>query len=221
MDAINIRCSFLGAPRHCRAFALLAASLVSGGCNSQRAFGHGEEVACADRSHNYADAVLDWNPTIAGGEYPGHDRFNDPSDALGAPDYHGDGWGIGAVALGYAGVLDLAFEECHLVTTGDQRTDLIVYEAGDEPETLYVAVAPLVASPPVDPAAAVGDGFYLVASSELGMVEIDIDAALGLDSPRVFDRVRLVDDPVSGSHGSMAPGADIDAVEYPHAVDAD
>lgn len=185
--------------------------VVLGACNSHRAIDPEVELMCEDRDHAFADEVLRYDPTLNGGPFPGHSNFDDPDDALGAPNYSGGPEGSGSVALSLAGVLELGYDECVGLTNGTHEPDLRVHEIGPKIETFVLAIA----SPDeidVDPSLVLDDGFILVGLITEQSGEVDVDGPLGLDQPIRIDRVRIVDDPTQSTHGHTAPGADIDAV---------
>lgn len=197
-----------------RGLALLA-STVALGC-ADRGSVSGQLLDCEAREHAWADVVVHYDPTLLGGAAPTVVEFADPEMALGPPDYV-IGSGVGAVALGYGGVIELGFDECLLSTSGDASPDLVIHEIGPDKERTFVALAPLDPSG-FDPDALVGDGYYFATDVAGSTVEIDLDALYGLTEPTVFIGIQLVDDPDSGTHEPETPGADIDAVEILHPV---
>jgi hypothetical protein len=170
------------------------------------------EQRCDPSTSAYSDVVLRYQPTIAGGPFPGHPNFGDPSEALGSPNYTGGGEGQGAVSLSMAGVLELGFEQCVGRSTGDEGADLQIHEVGPMLESFHLFIStPDPAG--LDPALSTGDGYYYAGLVTHQQGRVDIDGALGLSAPITIDGVRLIDDPATGTHGDTAPGADIDAVE--------
>ncbi len=163
---------------------------------------------------SFADQVIRYDPTYSGGTVPTSPDYNDPLQSLGPPDESG---GIGAVALGDGGLLELLFVDNLLTNSGSNAFDLHVFEIGTAIESTLVSVRPTAATaallgPVFD---LNGDGFYEVGGISGGVASIDIDAFFtGFAAGALrFDAVQLVDDPNQGPSGSGdTVGADIDAV---------
>jgi hypothetical protein len=188
------------------------------GCNSHRPVVPEVDERCEDRSIEYADEVRDYDPELGGFDGPSTDKFGDPEDALGSPDYTGGHLGTGAVAVGRGGMLQLDFAECELSTSGDADTDLRVFEVGPYLEEVAVFLEPN-APDAIDPDLQAFEDFFYVGTVVGGEAEsIDVDAALGLDQPHVFTAVALVDLTLMGSDEGLSPGADVDAVEFYYPV---
>jgi outer membrane protein OmpA-like peptidoglycan-associated protein len=121
----------------------------------------------------------------------------DPSTALGPPDYTPDRWQRPrAVSLGNGGTLTLAFEGGALLD-GD-GPDLFIWEIGPSVEAMDVEIS------------ADGQTWISAGVAPGGACAIDIGPYVTKDD--VFHFVRLHDVPHSGGESDAWPGADIDAV---------
>jgi outer membrane protein OmpA-like peptidoglycan-associated protein len=146
----------------------------------------------ADRAH-WADEVVSY---VVGEPAP-IPEGQDPSTALGPPDYTPNKWERPhAVSLGNGGSLTLKFNHGALVD-GD-GPDLFIFEIGPSVEAMNVDVS------------ADGVTWVPVGSAPGGPCAVDIAPYVKPDD--VFHYVRLRDIPFKGSESDAWPGADIDAV---------
>jgi len=150
---------------------------------------------------SFADAVASFDPVIKSGQP--FDRYMDPADALGVPDYTGDACATSAacetVSLGDGGSITLRFLDNVLTGSDSSAFDLWIFEAGPDVEDTFVEIST--------------DG---VAWTSVGKVfgstaGIDIDA-FGFGTSSAFSWVRLTDDTNEGDQSGGSVGADIDAV---------
>jgi len=152
---------------------------------------------------SFADAVTDYSPVIGGDGTPWN-VYQDPTNALGLPDYDGDDdFASQAEAtyasLGHGGSLTIEFVNNILTGSGSGDLDLWIFEVGGDVERTYVAISD-----------------DLITWHDVGVIEgstsgVDIDAfGFGIDDH--FPYVRLTDDPAVGQIGTRTPGADIDAI---------
>jgi len=144
----------------------------------------------------FADAVV----AYAVGDPAPQPQFQDPSQALGAPD--AEPGEVRGVALGSGGSLVLQFVDNRLVGDGTTAPDLIIFEGGS-PEDSFIELS-------VD-----GVAFFSAGTALGGIAALDIDAALaavGLPASTRIAFVRLTDDPNQGSRNSSSVGSDIDAI---------
>lgn len=140
---------------------------------------------------SFADAVVDYSPGANVG--PG---WNDPSAALGVPDYPPTG---NAVSLGVGGSLTLAFVDNALTTSGDATPDLHIFEIGGAIELMRISIS-------IDNLA------YVFVGDLLGQpTSIDIDSVAGVVAGGLYRYVRIEDIPPNQS-GFPFGEADIDAV---------
>lgn len=151
---------------------------------------------------SFADFVKsgDYNPRAGGGPVP-IVGLQDPTNALGAPNYTGIGEpiaGQGAVSLGRGGSLVVQFTDNILTGSDDARADLAVYEVGS-PEQVRVEVS------------ADGLAYTSVGVASFNNRYIDLDA-YGFNSLSQLYFVRLTDVANEGAQSGDSVGADIDAV---------
>lgn len=148
----------------------------------------------------FADAVGSYSATAGGGPGPGP-GLNDATQALGAPNYSGNGEplaGEGVVSLGRGGQLILEFTNNFLTGSGNADPDLIVFEVGDS-EEVFVEVS------------ADGTSFTPVGRASAASPTIDIDA-FGFNQNSRIGFVRLTDVASQGAVSGDSVGADIDSV---------
>lgn len=148
-----------------------------------------------DGAVSFADAVFDKNPTTPPASNPNYD---DPDDALGAPNYIGN---VGSYSLGFGGSIVLQFTDNSLTGSNSTANDLHIFEAGAFVEDTSVEISQ--------------DGviFISVGNAAGATSSIDIDPYLilaSLDWSTQFSFVRLTD--LSTGNATASPGADIDAV---------
>ena len=151
---------------------------------------------------SFADFVKsgDYNPRAGGGPVP-IAGLQDPTNALGAPNYTGIGEplaGQGVVSLGRGGSLVVQFTDNILTGSDDARPDLAVYEVGS-PEQVRVEVS------------ADGVKYTSVGFASFNNRYIDLDA-YGFNSLSQLYFVRLTDVANEGAQSGDSVGADIDAV---------
>jgi outer membrane protein OmpA-like peptidoglycan-associated protein len=121
----------------------------------------------------------------------------DPTAALGPPDYIADKWAKPrAVSLGGHGSITLAFGDGALID--GEGADLFIWEIGPNPEAVAVEIS------------ADGKTWISVGTAPGGRSAIDIGPYVGKDD--VFHFVRLRDLALDGGGSDAWPGADIDAV---------
>ncbi|MCE2810227.1 MAG: hypothetical protein LW850_07470 [Planctomycetaceae bacterium] len=141
-----------------------------------------------------------YNPN-AGGAAP-IAGLQDPTAALGRPDYVGFGEptaaGQGVVSLGRGGSMVVQFADNYLTGSGDDLPDLAVYEVGTS-ENVNVEVS-------YD-----GVTFTPVGTISGANRYVDLDA-FGFGTDSLLRYVRLTDDPNQGPNAGNSVGADIDAV---------
>jgi hypothetical protein len=132
---------------------------------------------------------------------------NDPSAALGAPDFvNGAGNDGSFVTLGPGGTITLQFTDNSLTGSDSTALDLWIFEIGADVEATDVEISRN------------GVDFLSVGSVGGATSGIDIDpflAAASIDPFTKFSFVRLTDvlaDGQTATSGSSTPGADIDAV---------
>jgi len=155
---------------------------------------------------SFADAVVRYVP--GGGASAVGDKFNDPTAALGAPDYPLGEQELGFVSLGEpGGELVVRFLDNSLVASGDSAADLWIFEAGSashwsvaEPTDVYIS--------------ADGEDWISVGTALGSTSGIDIDAWAGVQLGRRYGYVRIVEIDPAGARDTGSPfaGADIDAV---------
>lgn len=145
---------------------------------------------------SFADAVVSFDAgpnTIS--------PHNDPTDALGTPNYAND---RNYVSLGWGGELILRFTDNSLTTSGNNEIDLWIFEIGAAVEPTKVDISV--------------DGTNWISVGQVGGAKagIDIDAYIGsgVVAWEKYSYVRLTDltDPDHPLSGSPFGGADIDAV---------
>ena len=145
-----------------------------------------------ERAH-FADRVVDYRVGTPAPLPEGQD----PTTALGPPDYAPDKWSRPrAVSLGNGGAITLAFGEGALID-GD-GPDLFIWEIGPSVEAMSVEIS------------ADGKTWIAVGTAPGGACAIDIGPHVSRDD--VFHFVRLRDVAFSGGDSDAWPGADIDAV---------
>jgi hypothetical protein len=153
---------------------------------------------------SFADLVVSYTPG-AGVGTSGSQVFNDPSAALGTPNYNGN---TGAVSLGRAvagnpGIAQLIvrFTDNSLTTSGNNTPDLHIFEVGADVEPFLIAISQ--------------DGLTWVEIGSLSgqPTSIDIDAVAGVIPGAKYSFVRLRDDPNTTSPFNVTfAEADIDAI---------
>ncbi|GAB5403864.1 MAG: hypothetical protein Aurels2KO_20950 [Aureliella sp.] len=157
----------------------------------------------------FADGVTNYNPTAGGGPAPAA-GLDDPTAAIGIPDFAGTGEpgaGEGAVSLGRGGRMTVEFTNNFLTGSGDANPDLAIFEVGDSEEVLVEVSAD-------------GNRFTTVGVASANNPFLDIDAA-GFNTNSRLAFVRLSDIGVQGSQTGDSVGADIDAVGALSSVSAD
>src|SRR6185312_2456304 len=121
----------------------------------------------------------------------------DPTAALGPPDYTADKWSRPrAVSLGSHGSITLAFGDGALID--GEGADLFIWEIGPNPEAVAVEIS------------ADGKTWISAGTAPGGRSAVDIGPYVGKDD--VFRFVRLRDLALDGGGSDAWPGADIDAV---------
>ncbi len=149
---------------------------------------------------SFADAVTSYTPNQNGGPVPVA-GLNDPLQALGAPNYSGNGEplaGEGVVSLGRGGRIVLEFTNNFLTGSGNADPDLMIFEVGDSEEVIVEVSAD-------------GNSFTNVGRASAASPRIDIDA-FGFNRNSRLAFVRLTDVENQGSVTGDSVGADIDAV---------
>ena len=150
-------------------------------------------VEFPDGEVSFADAVISFNPSN-GVSAP----YNDPANALGAPNYAPGG---NHVALGDEGIIVLQFTDNSLTTSGDSSEDLWVFEVGNEIEPASVAIS------------INGINWIEVGETSGATSGVDIDAYIdsGVVVGERYSFVKITD---LLPHQSSSPyeGADIDAI---------
>lgn len=141
---------------------------------------------------SFADEVMRYQPTDGVSVL-----HNDPSAALGIPDYRSDS---NYVSLGDNGILFLKFTDNSLTTSGDDSDDLCLFEIGTK-ESFSVEISPS------------GLDWISVGNSSGGTYGINIDDYLsfGVVLGEKYSYVKLTD-LLPSETGSPYSGADIDAV---------
>jgi hypothetical protein len=170
-------------------------------------------VCSADGDGFFAQVVLDYDPTAAGGDLPGREDAMDPQTALGPPDAMSTP-PLGAVSLGDGGTLTLGFAPCIITSDGSPAADVIVHEHGYL-ERVVIALLPTTRALESIGDAVDDDGWVAIDAYPDSKDGIDLDAELG-EWPRAglrFEAIRLRDIPGQGEVTPETPGADIDAVE--------
>lgn len=167
-----------------------------------------------DGASSFADEVLRYDPSFGGGGAPAVE-CQEATRVLGPPDEPAASGCERLVSLGDGGLLELGFTDNWLTNSGDATPDLWLFEVGNVPEAIAVAVRPadaaslaLAAATGVD---ANGDGYFEVGVT-VGKAGVDVDAHFpGLVAGQIrFDAVQLVDSG-AGTGGTYA-GADVEAV---------
>ena len=146
-----------------------------------------------DGAVSFADEWIFYNPTtdvLA--------PHNDPSAALGIPDYPPSS---NYVSLGDEGILVLKFTDNSLTTSWDNSFDLWIFEVGSAIEPTSVNISTN------------GSNWINVGTTDGGTSGIDIDAYLssGVVLGERYSYVKLTD-LLPHQSGSPCEGADIDAV---------
>jgi len=149
-------------------------------------------VEFPDGTVSFADSVYSYSPGTNVG--PGYD---DPSAALGIPDYSGAN--NTSVSLGIDGYLILQFTDNSLTTSGDNTSDLHIFEIGGAIEWMNVAISTDALS-------------WIDLGNVLGQPSsIDIDPIAGVTLGTLYSYVRISD--ISPNQSGYPYGeADIDAV---------
>lgn len=163
---------------------------------------------------SFADSVIRYAPLHNGGPGPTAVNYQNPLEALGAPNYAGD---IGAVTLGRGGLVELAFTDNLLTNSGSDMKDLHIFEVGDDVEDTFIAVRPTAATRALILGIGVdvdNDGFFEIGSVGGSTSSIDLDVFFpGFAAGTLqFDAVQLIDDWNEGDISGGTVGADIDAV---------
>jgi len=144
---------------------------------------------------SFADEVVSYTPGL-NVQAP----FDDPSLALGVPDYDAAAPAPrGHMSLGSGGELVLRFTDNALTTSGDSSADLHVFEVGAAVESMEIAISL--------------DGLDWLSLGTLSgqPTSLDIDAASGVIVGGLYHFVRVTD-ANSGLSGAPTAGADIDAI---------
>lgn len=150
---------------------------------------------------SFADAVASFDPVIKNGQPL--DRFTDPQDALGVPDYTGDSCATAvaceSVTLGDGGSITLRFLDNVLTGSDSSALDLWVFEVGPDVEDTFVEIST--------------DGVVWTSVGKVfgSTAGIDLDG-FGFGTSSSFSWVRLTDDPNEGDQSGGSVGADIDAL---------
>ncbi len=153
-----------------------------------------------DGDISFADVVVSYAPG-ANVASP-HD---DPSAALGAPDWQSGGAG-GYASLGnpqtgetFGGSIILQFTDNSLTPSGTSDADLHIFEIGQQVEEMEISISKDQQS------------WIVLGILEGQPTSIDIDAVAGVQPGDLFSFVRIID---AGENQSFSPfgGADIDAV---------
>jgi hypothetical protein len=142
---------------------------------------------------SFADKVISFTPGSDVGA-----GWNDPTKALGAPDYPAAGGS--AVSLGDGGALIVQFTDNYLTTSGDDAKDLWIFEVGGAVESFNVSISS-------DLSSWIDLGY--LSGQPTG---IDIDSILGVSFGDTFSYVRLIDDISIDQTNSPFGEADIDAI---------
>lgn len=148
----------------------------------------------------FADAVASYTPNFGGGPTAGA-GFNDPTQALLAPNFSGSGEpqaDENIVSLGRGGRMVLEFTNNFLTGSNDADPDLMIFEVGDSEEVIVEVSAD-------------GASYTNVGRASAASPTIDIDA-FGFDRNSRIAFVRLTDVANQGSVDGESVGADIDAV---------
>jgi hypothetical protein len=146
-----------------------------------------------DGASSFADEVVSYDPTTG---VSGHDNA---SMALGIPDYTDN---TNYVSLGDQGTLVLKFTDNSLTTSGNNTSDLWVFEVGNEFESTDVYISK-------DGIKWIYVGYTINSTSG-----IDIDAYIGSEGVVLGEKysyVKLVDR-LPHESDSPSAGADIDAI---------
>lgn len=155
-------------------------------------------VEFPDGAVSFADEVVLYDPTFGGTTGPGA-GVQDPSEALGIPDYT-EGPGTDYVSLGDGGRIVLRFTDNSLTGSGDDALDLWIFEVGPDVEDTAVDISKN------------GIDWHSVGEVGGSTSGIDIDF-YGWDTSDFFSYIRLTDDTDEGQQGPGGTvGADIDAV---------
>jgi hypothetical protein len=145
-----------------------------------------------DGAVSFADAVVSYSPTPNVSS-----DHNDPTDALGIPDYMGD---TNYVSLGHEGEIVLQFTDNSLTTSGNASEDLWIFEIGGAVENMEVYIGMNT----ID---------WIFLGEVLGQpTGIDIDPISGVTLGAQYSYVKIVDGGDPYSSGFPYEGADIDAV---------
>jgi len=154
---------------------------------------HGHLVARPTELSAFAEEVIAYEPGIPGPIPEGED----PSAALGPPDYLVERWHQPrAVTLGNGGSITLGFSEGALVDI--EGPDLFLFEIGPGVEAMMVDIS------------ADGKTWVRVGEAPGGACAIDIGPYV--EPGEAFRYVRIRDIPFQGAESDTWPGADIDAV---------
>lgn len=149
---------------------------------------------------SFADASVSYNNLAGGGPAPAA-GLDDPTQALGVPNYTGTGEpiaGQNVVSLGPGGQLVVEFNNNFLTGSGNADPDLMIVEVGDSEEVI-VEVS-------VD-----GVNFVNVGRASGASPTIDIDA-FGFNINSRIPFVRVTDVFGQGATTGESVGADIDAI---------
>lgn len=153
----------------------------------------GHVVARPTELTAFADEVIAYQPGIPG-PIP---EAEDPTAALGPPDYQVERWHQPrAVTLGNGGSITLGFS--HGVLVDIDGPDLFIFEIGPGIEAMLVDIS------------ADGKTWVHVGEAPGGPCAIDIHKYV--EPGEAFRYVRIRDIPYQGAESDVWPGADIDAV---------
>lgn len=174
-----------------------------------------EGIDFPDGASSFADALIRADPLHSGGPAATAPGSINPLDSLGVPDYD-SGLETGSYALGNGGLVEVAFTDNLLTSSGNSDDDLYIFEIGPLVEDTFVAIRPTVSTQALLNAMddADGDGFYEVGKVAGSISGIDIDSFFpGFAAGQLkFDAVQLIDDPNENQTTGVFVGADIDAV---------
>lgn len=145
-------------------------------------------------------------------------NFDDPSAALGIPDWNDPVDGH-ALVLGEGGWVELGFVNNVLANSGDSLADIFIFEIGAVAEQADIELRPFDKS--TEEALRMagvqdldGDGFFPVGEIGGKSFSVDIDLEVpGFPSGALrFDAIKIIDFPDIDCESTINPGVDIDAV---------
>lgn len=144
---------------------------------------------------SFADQVVSYTPVLVGGNP--HAPWNDPTSALGIPDY--PAVSPGHVSLGDGGTLVTRFTDNSLTGSDSPAFDLWIFEVGPDVEDTFVWIS----KNGID---------WLSVGKVFGSTSgIDVDA-FGVHAGNYYSFVKLQDDGSEGAQSGDTVGADIDAI---------